>query len=75
MSNGKEIEEEILRSFSGLYIPEIKEKSFDWSPISIRENEELAILFSLEEIRKVVFSCDRNKSLGSDGFSMTFQNN
>lgn len=36
MSNSKEIEEEILRSFSSLYSPMIKEKSFmegiDWSP-------------------------------------------
>lgn len=43
-------------------------KVFDWSPISAREDEELVTLFSLEEIRKVVFSCDTNKSPGSDSF-------
>lgn len=71
MSNCKEIEE-ILRSFSSLYIQVIKEKLFvegiDWSTISAREDEELVTPFSLEEIRKVAFSCDRNKSPGLDSF-------
>lgn len=33
---------------------------------------ELDSSFTLEEIREVIFDCDRNKSLGSDGFSLGF---
>lgn len=47
-------------------------EGIDWSPISTREDLELAIPFSLEEIRKVAFNCDRNKSFGPNGFSMAF---
>lgn len=75
-SNDKETKEEILLAFSKLYSPTIPEKLFvegiEWSPISSREDEELVALFTLEEIRKAVFSSDRNKSPGLDDFTMAF---
>ena len=71
----KEIEEEILNSFSTLYSPTVLVKPFvediDWSPISPREDEKLVAMFSLDEIKKV-FSCDGNKSLCADMFSLVF---
>ena len=47
-------------------------EGIDWSPILTREDEDLVALFTLDEVKKAVFSCDRNKSLGADGFSMAF---
>ena len=40
--------------------------------ISSREDEELVVLFTLEEITKIIFSCDGNKSPNVDEFSMVF---
>lgn len=42
-----------------------------WS-IFFKEDDDLVAPFSLDEIKKVVFSCDGNKFSGADGFSMTF---
>lgn len=73
---GKEIEEEILSFFLALYGPSTEDKPFvegaDWSPISEQERRSLDSPFSIEEIRKVIFECDRNKSPSLDGFSMGF---
>ncbi|MDV3143360.1 MAG: hypothetical protein Q8761_02940, partial [Sweet potato little leaf phytoplasma] len=72
----KKIEEEILSFFSNLCGPLVESKPFveglDWRPISVSEKMELDSPFTLEEVRKVVFECDRNKSLGPDGFSLGF---
>ncbi|KAA0060702.1 hypothetical protein E6C27_scaffold496G00040 [Cucumis melo var. makuwa] len=71
-SDGKEIKEEILKTFSSLYSPEVKEKPFvegiDWMPISTREDKELVAPFTFDEIRKVVLSYNRNESPGFDEF-------
>lgn len=62
---GKVIEEEIIiRFFSSLYSPEVRVKLFvegiDWSSISTREDEGLVVPFAMDEIKKVVFSYNRN---------------
>ena len=75
-SNDREIEEEMLTVFSKLYSPLAQEKPFvegtDWNPIALREDEELVAPFTLEEIRKPMFSSDGNKSPDLDGFTMAF---
>lgn len=43
-------------------------EGIDWSPIFSREDDDLVRPFTVEEIKKVVFSCDINKFLGVDGF-------
>ena len=47
--------EEILKFFSSIYSPEVMEKSFvegiDWKPISPREDEELMVPFTIEEVK------------------------
>lgn len=74
--DSKEIEEEIMKSFSNLLSPEVSVKPFlegiDWNPILPREDEELVKPSSLEEIKTAVFSCEGGKSHGADGFSMAF---
>lgn len=47
-------------------------EGLDWRLISPRKNKELVALFTLEEITKVVFSCDGNKFPSADGLSMAF---
>lgn len=44
----------------------------DWSTISPREDEKLVDRFTIEEIKKVVFSCNGKKAPGADEFSMAF---
>lgn len=40
--------------------------------ISTAGNDLLVSPFSIEEIKEVVWECDRNKSLGPDGFNLNF---
>lgn len=44
----------------------------DWSLISLGDKALLDSLFSLEEIRGVVFGCKRNKMPRPDWYSMAF---
>lgn len=71
----KEIEEEMLSSFTTVYGPPIENKPFvegvDWSSISDQERS-FDSLFLLDEIKRVVFKSNRNKSPNPDGFSMGF---
>ena len=47
----------------------------EWSPIADQEAEDLERPFEEEEVRKVVFSSDGNKSPGPDGFTLAFFQN
>lgn len=62
--------------FSNLYAPSTFSRPFveglEWNPISASDKEELVAPCTLEEIRKVVFGFDRNKSFGHDGFTMAY---
>lgn len=40
--------------------------------LSLEDNVGLCVPFSVEEIKEVVWSCDGDKSMGSDGFNFTF---
>lgn len=74
--DGMEIDEEIIRSFSNFYSSKVWDKplleGIDWSPILTREDGDLVVSFTLDELKKVVFNCDENKFSGVDGFSVTF---
>ena len=45
-------------------------KGIDWCSIYDSGNVDSVASFSLNEIRSVVFDCDRNKSPRSEGFSI-----
>ena len=70
------IAEEITTFFSRLYSsshPRFRGiDGIDWSPIIINEAENLERPFEEEEVKKVVFESDGNKSLGLDGFTLAF---
>ena len=43
-----------------------------WSPIIVNDAKDLERPFEEEEVKKVVFDSDGNKSLGLDGFTLAF---
>ena len=47
-------------------------QGFQWEAITRDKADWLERSFDMEEIKKVVFGCDRDKSPGSDGFIMAF---
>ena len=47
-------------------------QGLQWGSISQEKADWPEKRFDLEEIKKAVFSCDRDKSPGSDGYSMAF---
>lgn len=47
-------------------------EGLEWNPISIRAAEALEKTFEEEEIKTAVFSCDGNKALGLEGFTLSF---
>ncbi|KAL6288610.1 hypothetical protein ACE6H2_006120 [Prunus campanulata] len=70
------IEKEVINFFKNLYTSNTTVgwgiEGLNWSPISEREAVWLERPFELEEIRKAVFECGKDKSPGPDGFSMCF---
>ena len=74
-SDREEIEGEILKFFFTLYSPKVTENPFvegiDWSPILSREDV-LVVPFTIEEIKKIVLSCNGNNAPGANRFSMAF---
>ena len=47
-------------------------QGLQWEAITREKAKWLERRFDLEEIKKAVFSCDRDKSPGSDGYTMAF---
>ena len=71
-----DIEREIVSFYEGL-LREDREitwslQGLQWGSISQEKADWLEKRFDLEEIKKAVFSCDRDKSPGSDGYTMAF---
>ncbi|BFG35265.1 hypothetical protein CerSpe_215390 [Prunus speciosa] len=76
IANEASIENEIIKFFKGLYSSNgnigWEVEGLNWCPISHQEADWLERPFELEEVRKVVFDCGKDKSSGPDGFSMSF---
>ena len=67
---------EIISFFSRLYTSShLRFRGIDWSPIAVVDAIRLERPFEEEEVKKVVFECDGNKSLGPDSFTLAFFQN
>lgn len=74
--NDKEVEEEVLATFSELFNPVVRAEQFvdgiEWSPISFGRMRSWWFLSLWMKLRREVFGCDRSKSLGLNDFFMAF---
>ena len=74
LDNIDSISKEILHFFEKLYSSPPGEywrvEGLDWSPISREGASRLDFPFTKEEISKAIFQLDRDKVLGSDGFTI-----
>src|SRR4051812_21950787 len=71
-----EIKEFIFKHFEGFFKEEVCSRldphGIKLNSLSIKESLELENPFSKEEVKDSIWSCDGNKSLRPDGFSMEF---
>jgi len=76
IEDAADIEKEVIKFFKGLFRRNRNAgwgiEGLNWCPISIQDPEWLERPFEMEEIRKAVFDCGKDKSPGPDGFSLYF---
>ncbi|KAL8493586.1 hypothetical protein ACS0TY_024678 [Phlomoides rotata] len=76
LEGGREISEGIFHYFKEFF-SELKNKEFrvrgiNYSKLDKKDNDFLIKEFSEEEVKRVIWSCDDNKSPGPDGFNFKF---
>lgn len=68
------IQQEIIGYFENLYLSDEEVcwgvKGLNWNPISEVNASWLERPFELEEIKRAVFTCGKDKTPGPDGFSL-----
>ncbi|XP_058746451.1 uncharacterized protein LOC131619364 [Vicia villosa] len=71
-----EIKDHIFKHFEGFFKEEfcfrLVPHGINLNSLSIEESMDLEKPFSEEEVKEVIWSCDGNKSLGPDGYSLEF---
>ena len=71
-----DIGREVIKIFKGLFSSNRNAgwgiEGLNWSPIRAQEAEWLERPFEMEEVRKLVFECGKDKSPGPDGYSFYF---
>jgi hypothetical protein len=71
-----DIKKEMEYHFSKHFTEEWKSRTFlhgiDFNSLSAEDNELLLAPFMEEEVKETIWSCDGNKSPGSDGFNLNF---
>ncbi|KAK9950554.1 hypothetical protein M0R45_006039 [Rubus argutus] len=75
VENESIIEQEVINFYKNLYSSNFDEswglEGLDWHEISVEHAVWLERQFKLEELKRAVLECGKDKSPGPDGFSLT----